>query len=154
MRGSSRLNILAGGVALFFTLICAVGARQDSILVNQIERSIRNVRRGETVDARAEAAIRLAELTRKTDPKQIGDKTFTKLLSLMDSQDDSVRCGVAAALGNLGARARPAVPKLLEILAKVDCLHGTITSADAIREALKRIGVKPPPRSPCTRVGA
>jgi HEAT repeat protein len=93
-------------------------------------------------------------MMRQMHSQDVDDKTFADLVSLMDSPDDSVRAGVAAALGFLGERAKPAIPKLLEILPKVDCLNGPITSADAIRLALKRMGVTPPPRPRCQRYGA
>lgn len=40
---------------------------------------------------------------------------------LLDIPDDSVREGVAAALGNVGRRADVAIPKLKELLPELDC---------------------------------
>lgn len=143
------------GVGFLFVAMptCEARSKDDGTLVKQIQEMIAKIRTSKTPEVRADAAEHLADLTREIQPKDVDDKTFNDLVSLMDSTDDSVRAGVAAALGFLGPRARPAVPKLLEILPKVDCLNGTITSADAIRYALKRIGVTPPPRPDCNRIG-
>ena len=99
--------------------------------------------------ARTNAAEHLAELTRKIIPKNIDDKTLADLVSLLDTPDDSVRAWVAAAIGNLGSRARTAGPALLKLLPESDCLQGDLTSAAIIRPALKKIGVKPPPFTNC-----
>jgi hypothetical protein len=63
----------------------------------------------------------------------------------MDSSDDSVRYWVARCLGNFGPRARMAAPKLEQVLAEVDCLQGSKTSASGIRFALGEMGITPPP---------
>ena len=128
-------------------------ARADGSILNQIKETIVTVRTAKTVDVRANATGHLADLARKIDPFAVDDRTFADLVSLMDSRDDVVRANVAATLGFLGGRAKPAVPKLLETLPKVDCLNGAVTSADAIRLALKRIGVTPPRRPDCERFG-
>ena len=67
----------------------------------------------------------------------------------MDSSNDYVRFWAATSLGELGPRAKIAVPKLLELLPLVDCLGGTITSASAVRLALMRIGAVKPPFPSC-----
>jgi hypothetical protein len=139
---------------LLALLACSVDARPERTSLKQIQETIVQVRTAGTVNLRADAAYCLGDMTRQIDSQDVDDKTFADLVSLMDSPDDSVRGGVAAALGFLGERAKPAIPKLLEILPKVDCLNGAMTSADAIRLALKRMGVTPPPRPCCQRYGA
>jgi hypothetical protein len=141
-------------VVLFVIFVCAVEARANETLLKQIHDKIATIRTGNTLHVRGMAARELALIAEKIDPSEVDDKTFANLVSLMDSPDDPVRGGVAAALGFLGGRAKSAAPKLLEILPRVDCLDGAITSADAIRLALKRMGVTPPPRPDCKgRIG-
>jgi hypothetical protein len=140
-------------VMLLALLVCAVEARGNGPLLKQIQDKIVTIRTGKTVHVRGVAAQELALIMQKTKSPEIDDKTFSDLLILMDSSDDPVRAYVAAALGFLGERAKPAAPKLLEILPKVDCLGGAVTSADAIRLALKRMGVTPPPPPDCIRTG-
>lgn len=140
-------------VMLLAIFVCAVEARANETMLKQIQDKIVTIRTGDTLHVRGIAARELALIAEKIDPSEVDDKTFADLVRLMDSPDDPVRGGVAAALGFLGVRAKSAAPKLLEILPKVDCLDGAITSADAIRLALKRIGVTPPPRPDCVRFG-
>jgi len=71
------------------------------------------------------------------------------MVSLLETEEDSVRAWVAASLGHLGLRAKVAVPKLLKLLPEVDCLRGSLTSAPFIRVALKRMGKTPPPPPNC-----
>jgi len=71
------------------------------------------------------------------------------MVSLLETEEDSVRAWVAASLGHLGLRAKVAVPKLLKLLPEVDGLRGSLTSAPFIRVALKRMGEKPPPPPDC-----
>jgi hypothetical protein len=140
-------------VLLPAVLVSAVEARGNDPLLKQIQDKIVTIRTGKTVHIRGVAAEKLAFITAKIKPSEVDDKTFADLVSLMDSPDDAVRAGVAGALGFLGVRAKPAAPKLLELLPKADCLDGTITSADSIRLALKRMGVTPPPPPDCIRRG-
>jgi HEAT repeat protein len=138
---------------LLALLVCAVEARGNGTLLKQIQDKVVTIRTGKSPNIRGVAAEQLALITAKIKSSEVDDKTFADLVSLLDSSDDAVRMGVAGALGFLGARAKPAVPKLLELLPKVDCLDGSITSADSIRLALKRIGVTPPPPPDCIRRG-
>lgn len=114
-------------------------------LTEQLTETIAKVRTGgpPSMD-RTNAAERLADLTRKIDPKKVDDRTLADLVSLLDISDDSVRYWVARCLGNLGPRAKIAIPKLQELLAEVDCLQGSKTSASGIRFALSRMGITPP----------
>ena len=107
------------------------------------------VRNGKTSTSRTNAAERLATLTRGINPQKVDETTLTELVYLLDTQEDSVRAWVAASLGNLDPRAKVAVPKLLKLLPEVDCLRGSLTSAPAIRLALKRMGETPPPPPNC-----
>jgi HEAT repeat protein len=127
-------------VVSLYSPVSTSGSSNSNI---QVAEAITKVRGGRTVMDRTEAARNLVELTRKIDSTQLDHTTLENLVSLLDSPEDSVRFWVAAALGNLGPRARI---KLLEVLAEVDCvpLRG-LNSAAAIEFALKKIGVTRPP---------
>ena len=94
--------------------------------------------------ARADAAESIADLTTKLDPDRLDDKTVSGLVSLLNTDDDSVRYWVAISLGHIGARAQKAVPSLLRILAEVQCQRASKTSEGGVRYALKQMGVTPP----------
>ena len=115
----------------------------------QLSETMAKIRNGETSTSRTEAAEHLAMLTRGINPHEVDDTTLTEMLSLLETQEDSVRAWVAAALGHLGPRAKVAVPKLLKLLPEVDCLRGSLTSAPFLRVALKRMGEIPPPPPNC-----
>lgn len=135
--------------ALVFLPGDTMRAKDNTMLKKQLAETIATVRKGETPTIRTDAAEHLAELTRSLSPKRIDDGTLSQIVSLLDTSEDSVRLWVAASLGNLGPRAKMAAPKLLELLPQADCLHGSVTSASAIRIALTRIGVTPPPPRAC-----
>ena len=118
-------------------------------LKRQLSETMAKVRNGKTSNSRTDAAEHLATLTRGINPHKVHETTLTELVSLLDTQEDSVRAWVAASLGNLGLRAKVAVPRLLKLLPEVDCLRGSLTSAPAIRLALERMGEIPPPPPKC-----
>jgi hypothetical protein len=147
-----RLPLLRFGV-LAAMLVCAVcSAAQSSgaaVSKGQLEETIASIRAGETLTIRTSAAKHLSDLTRSIDPEEVDDPTLKELVSLLSTNEDSVRFWVAASLGRLGPRAKVAVPVLLKLLPEVGCLGGALTSAPAIRLALKRMGETPPPRPEC-----
>ena len=96
-----------------------------------------------------DAGEHLAHLIRRTKPDQVDDRTIADIESLLDSSNDYIRFWAAAALGELGPRAKIALPKLLQLLPVVDCLQGDLTSASAVRRALMRIGAVKPPFPSC-----
>ena len=118
-------------------------------LKRQLLETMAKVRNGKTSNSRTDAAEHLAMLTRGINPYKVDDATLREMVSLLDTQEDSVRGWVAGSLGNLGPRAKLAVPRLLKLLPEVDCLRGSLTSASAIRVALKRMGQIPPPPPNC-----
>jgi hypothetical protein len=150
MRISWRLILSIFGLILLAT---AANTEVDRVSMNDLIATIAKVRTGESSTVRTEAAERLSELTKRINPKDVDDKTLADLVSLLDTREDSVRAWVAASLGDLGPRARVAAPKLLEILAQVECIPvvGGLTSEGAIRIALKRMGVKVPPPPDCEK---
>jgi len=114
-----------------------------------IKATMAKVRSEKSVDARTQAAEHLARLTQKISSKEVTEALVTEITALLDSPDDSVRFWVAAALGNLGPVAKAALPRLEEMLPTADCINGAITSAAAIRGALIKMGIKPPPPPKC-----
>src|SRR5512142_750273 len=103
-------------------LMCGCGWTQvKSVTISQLKETIKTVRSDSSSDVRYRAAQHLADLTRAIDPRAVDDKTLADMVSLLDTNDDSVRLFVAGALGFLGPRAKVAVPKLLKILPEVDC---------------------------------
>ena len=147
----SRLHCV--GLCLVLSAVAEVAAASGGpSLIKQIKETMAQVRSDKTVDARTEAAERLANLTRKISSKEVTEALVTDMTSLLDSPDDSVRYWVAMALGNLGPAAKAAVPKLQEMLPKADCTNGAITSASGIRYALIKMGIKPPPPPKCGRI--
>lgn len=119
----------------------AAQAQSTATLKKQLTETIAQVRTGATIGDRTEAALYLADLTHGVNPNEVDDETLSALVSLLDTSEDSVRGGVTASLGNLGARAKIAVPKLQKLLPEAECLQGSLTSAGAIRLALIRMGV-------------
>jgi hypothetical protein len=87
-------------------------------------------------------SYKLAKLTKGAGQKDIDDKIIANMIPFLDKGAD--RYWVAVSLGNLGRRARIAVPKLYQILVEEECHPMGLTSTSAIRGALERIGVKPP----------
>jgi hypothetical protein len=141
-------------VVILCVMVClpltTTSATDASMLKKQLLETIAKVKSGKTANHRAAAAQHLSELTDGTDPAKIDDLTLKKIVSLLHSSDDEVRFWVAASLGQLGPRARAiAAPALLALLPKADCLVGSLTSASAIRLALDRMGVTPPPPPTC-----
>ncbi len=137
-----------------FILISPDGYAKSGVMVksqlkSKLLETIAKVRNEKTSNARTEAAERLANLTWGINPQRVDDSTLKEMMSLLETKEDSVRAWVAASLGNLGPRAKVAVPRLLKLLPEVDCLPGSVTSAPFIRGALKRMGKTPPPPPNC-----
>jgi len=142
-----RLAVLAA--ALVCALCSGAQSTGGAVSKKQLEETIVSIQTGGTLTIRTNAAKRLSDLTLSIDPEEIDDATLKGLVSLLSTNEDSVRFWVAASLGHLGTRAKLAVPVLLKLLPEVDCLHGDLTSAPAIRLALKRMGETPPLRPEC-----
>src|SRR5882762_7075117 len=120
-------------------------ATEGDIFTKRLTETISKVRMGEAPGVRRRAAEHLFELPRGTNSKKVGDETIANIASLLDGDDDSVRYWVARCLGNFGPRAKTSEPKLQAVLAKVDCLQGSKTSASGIRFALAKMGITPSP---------
>jgi hypothetical protein len=148
-----QLRLISAGWIVLVALSPGLCAQTHSLPAQELNRKLSetmaNIRDGKTSTSRTEAAERLATLTRRNLPRNVDDATLTQIVSLLDTQEDSVRAWVAAALGHLGTRAKVAVPRLLKLLSEVDCLRGSLTSAPFIRVALKRLGATVPPPPQC-----
>lgn len=150
-----RLKLFAAGACavLMLTATCAAHPGSNAKLLRQIQETITKIQamKGPPSMARTNEAEHLSELTEKVNSAEVNDRTLGNLISLLDNApDDSVRLWVAAAIGNLGPRAKSAVPALLRDVRETDCIPlAEMTSAGAARVALKRIGVVPPPLPDC-----
>jgi hypothetical protein len=121
---------------------------KNAKLLLQIQETVARIQawHGPPSMARTDEAEHLCDLTQKIEPKSVDARTLASIIGLMQSKDDSVRMWVAAALGNLGPRAKSAVPVLLKDIRENDCVpFVALTSAATARVALEHIGVKPPP---------
>jgi len=137
-----RIAILCFAFAL---LTGVAGARSKPDINRQLQSAIARVRKAKTITAKSDAAERILALTYERDCSDVTDETIQSMISLLDVPDDGVRMWVAAALGDIGPRAKAAVPKLLSILAEVDCKIWDQSSAATIPVALESMGVARPP---------
>ncbi len=130
----------------------AAGAGRGPAAAKQIQETIAQVRSAKTVDARREAAEHLEGLVRRMKGKDVSEPLVGSITSLLHYRDVLVRYYVVLALEDLGPAAKSAAPKLLKILPEEDCVNGPITVGDAIRDALSRMGIKPPPPPDCETI--
>jgi hypothetical protein len=114
---------------------------------HQLRSAITKVQRAKTPIAKYDAAVRLAALTDERDCSGVTDETIHSLVSLLDIEDDGVQMWVAAVLGDIGPRAKEAIPKLVSILAVSNCMTWDQSSAATIPIALTRMGITPPRRN-------
>jgi HEAT repeat protein len=133
---------------IMFSIVGTAAAGTDAALNQKLETTIAAVRSTEPSEARFNAAMQLADLTHKVRLASISDSTVNDLVSLLDDPDDVVRLWTAVALGNLGRRAKVAIPKLLALLPEAECQDGDWTSAATVRPALRRMGVRKLPPAP------
>jgi hypothetical protein len=131
----AKICLAVLGVCWVLLLADAAAAKSQ----RQLADTIAKVRTAEPSAAR-EAAEQLSHLTRRMSPNAVSDQAVADLISLLGIRDDSVRYWVARSIGNLGPRANAAVPSLKRLLAEVDCLQGSKTSASGIRFALVQMG--------------
>jgi hypothetical protein len=135
--------------ACLFTLLCPIVGRAKTIedINAQLLGAIAKVRKAKTPAARYKAAERLGAITYEKDCGSLDDKTIQALISLLDIEDDGVRMWVASDLGDIGPRAKAAVPRLISILSVSDCMTWDHSSAATIPIALRKMGADPPVRN-------
>jgi hypothetical protein len=111
-RRSLNFGCLLGVICLALGIAMATGS-DDTGRLKELRETISEVRKmnGPSKPG-ANAAEHLSQLTEKIDPKKVDDKTLDGMVSLRDTSNDFVRAWVAVALGNLGPRAKVAVPPL------------------------------------------
>jgi hypothetical protein len=133
----------------WMVLVGTAQAAQDMFKSKKqiIIESIGEIRSGATSTIRDNAAQQLAEMTHGIDPKDLDDRMIADIVSLLDLPVG--RYWVAVSLGNLGSRARIAVPKLQKLLIEEECLHVSKSAAGGIRLALTQMGITSPPPSKC-----
>jgi hypothetical protein len=145
LRKAQRIAALSVAVALFLPGTATPRRKPD--INQQLRWAIARVRKAKTTTAKSDAAERLVALTYERDCSDVTDETIHSMVSLLDMPDDVVRMWVAGALGDIGPRAKVAVPKLLSILAEGECMDLDLSSASTIPVALRKMGVTPPPRN-------
>jgi hypothetical protein len=125
-------------------------ADQDVSKKQFIKDNIEKIRTCTNARICSKTAWDLAILLRyEISPEEIDDEVITDMVSLLDM--DGVRYGTALdaivlAFGNLGPHAKKAVPKLLQLLDKVEvCYPQDVSLADDIRNTLLKIGITPTP---------
>lgn len=137
------IAVFCAAIALLAPGVPRAKAKPD--INQQLQSTIARLRKAKTATAKWDAAERLVALTYERDCSAVTDATINSMVSLLDMPDDTVRMYVAGALGDIGPRAKVAVPKLLTILAEVECKDLDLSSASTIPVALRKMGVTPPP---------
>jgi hypothetical protein len=133
-------------IAVAFVLCLLSGKAQtarNTMFQKRFSDTIMKVRTGGTTNIQVDAAKQLYVMTRGRDNKDLDDKTIADLVSLLDHHMGLH--WVAMCLGNIGPRAKMAIPKLQEKLAVEDCYRVDFSAASALRFALRQMGVTPPP---------
>ena len=149
----SLVIFLVASLVPLFSVDCVGQADEASMLRKQIAEDVALIRTDNDVGNQIAAAKDLAQLTRGVYPSSIDDAELESIESRLDNPNDAVRLWVAASLGNLGPRAKSAVPKLLQLLHEVEAgcpMVRGLSSSGAIRLALERIGETPPAPPHCS----
>ena len=144
----SRSEFRFVAIAVVFVLSQLSGKAQTTVTTTfqkQFSDTMMKVRTGETTNIQSDAAKQLYVMTRDRDNHDLDDKTIADLVSLLDHHIGLH--WIAMCLGNIGPRAKIAIPKLQEKLAVEDCYRVDVTASYALRYALKQMGVTPPPPS-------
>ncbi len=146
---AGAILVCASAAIIFGTMNQEKIATQSQASKEKISKYLATIRSDPVPEARVGAAESLFKFVSQNGSSNLSDGQFSNIVSLLDSTIDAVRYWIARSLGALGARAKPAIPKLREVLAKVDCLGGGKTSASGIRFALVQMGEEKPPYPVC-----
>jgi hypothetical protein len=152
--GSSAktVGVFVAGLACFLSPLPTSGAQSAPDINLKLQELMAKVQSMEPSIERQDVAAKLAQWTAGIKPNKVDDETVLDLISLVDSKDESVVYFAAAALGNLGVRARMASQKLRKRLSQEETCPQLPTSkitASVIRTALKRMRVKVPHPDNC-----
>lgn len=115
----------------------------------RIRNLILRIETEQSSGTRADLGLQLSDLVRHTDPAEIGPGEIDAIARLLRSRNDSIRAWAAAALGDIGPRARRAIPALEKALREVPMLYAgsimkpELDSSAAIVPALERIRGEP-----------
>lgn len=144
----TKRRILVAVVCLVFTGLCGRAFGDEAVVAwaSEIEAKVERIKAEADPMARYQLASELPSLARQaSQSNQITDKIVDNISSLLNAEDDAVRFWAALALGQLGPRATIAVPELERALKEAEArdrlsiVGPTLSSADGIRAALKRI---------------
>jgi hypothetical protein len=154
-RFTLRVAMIASSLFCLLSCTAQAGNKTSREQINeQLEAVIATVRTGATTNIRDAAAEHLSDLTRQVPPSEIDHKTIADIVSLLDLPIG--RLWVASSLANIGPPAKMAIPKLQGLLVVEDCLQlAGLSASFAIRRALERMGVTPPPFPvPCPKISS
>lgn len=108
--------------------------------MHSLSIELRNLQADKNSVSRSEAAGALAARLREIGPAAVSDSDMGLLCALLQSRDDALRFWGAVMIGDLGPRGKVAIPALKRALTDHPCSNKSVTSADAIRVALRKIG--------------
>jgi hypothetical protein len=130
-----RLRAICVSVVLVGLLFGRSSHAQNDKIAEAVDR----IRSTAPSVQRTEAARSLFDLTRNGAGRNTSDAEIASLISLLDDKDISVEYWVAGTLGNIGFRAKSAIPHLNDLLRRTECQPLEKSPADAARYALKRM---------------
>jgi hypothetical protein len=107
-----------------------------------VKIAIRQITEAKSPMARWDRTKKLSQWVAQ-HPKEVSLTDVEALAGLMSDPDDGLRGWIAGALGQLGGKAKVAVPQLQWALQDRPCENRPANSASAIRLALSRIGAEP-----------
>ena len=110
----------------------------------EVSSILREIEAEEPGMPRFEKATALAVRLKDAGAECITDGDVQVLSRLMMDEDDSVRFWAAAIIGNSGPHASAAIPSMKAALIERPCEDKVMTSAGAIRHALRKLGEEPP----------
>jgi hypothetical protein len=131
-------------VLIAFLFVSPVRATESNLQA-RIKHAITRVKSENTSMKRTDAAECLYDLTRQRGLNRVDDNTIAEIVSLLDTDEDSVRYWVALSLRSFRLRAKMAIPRLEIILREDDCALVSMTAASAVRSTLEAMGVTPKP---------
>ena len=149
-----RRSLLAIAVLLTIAPQWSVANRgnfvENSCKNSTISRIIKAIHKEKNLASQEKLTENMFNLLSKTDNVDISDSNISEIMLLLDIPFDPARYWIARSIGVLGAKGKVAIPKLKSVLAQVDCLRGSKTSASGIRFALAQLGEAVPPDPICS----
>ena len=141
-------------ILLLIACIASTGCTPQTVAKDEHALGIiSSIKASRDADFQGDEAEKLFLLLKDRKCDGLDKETLKEIIALLDVRHDGVRFWTARILGNIGPCARPAIPKLKQIVPQADCWPGGKTSASDIRETLKRFGEPSPPETICTGLG-